>query len=310
MQSNAVLVTAITSGLGFLLNSTMLFLVLSRGRKKYHYLFSGFLFICAFWDLGISLSMIRNSHVNELPIYGNIIWLPCIFMFAVIFHFTCAYLNQPRKKRTIFIWTLCTIIFIMGVSGFGGKIIGVYNYSWGNIYRPDSTLLTGNLVGGPVFYFFGISALVFLFRAYKQETSPLKKRHILYIFISFLIVHLAMSKIAILYGIDNRYLMPTCMLLNDIAAALIGIAIIKYQLFDITVIIKKTTIYSVLVALIIFIFSLSEHFLATYVGKIFGEQTSYIHIISIAVVVGVLMPVRTRLERRIEGLFARKTVEF
>jgi hypothetical protein len=310
MQSNAVLVTSITSGLGFLLNSAILFLVLSRGRQKYHYLFAAFLFICALWDLGISLSMIRNSHVNELVIYGNVIWNPCIFMFAIIFNFTCSYLNRPKKKLTIFLWALSSLVFIMGVTGLAGKIVGVYNYSWGNIYRPDSMLLTGNLVGGPVMYFFGISALVFLFRAYRRETSPLRKRHILYIFISFVIVHLAMTKVAILYGIDNRYLMPTCMLLNDVAAALIGIAIIKHGLLDITVIIKKTTIYSILLAIIIFIFSFSEHMLATYVGETFGEHSIFIHLISIAVVIAILMPVRQKIERAIEGFFARKTVEF
>ncbi len=100
------------------------------------------------------------------------------------------------------------------------------------------------------------------------------------------------------------------MLLNDIAASLIGIAIIKHGLFDITFIIKKTTVYSILLAIIIFIFSLSEHMLATYVGKIFGEQSRYIHIISIAVVIAVIMPVRQRVERGIEHFFARKKVEF
>jgi hypothetical protein len=310
MPSNAVLVTAITSFIGFLLNSTMLFLVLSRGRQKYHYLFAGFLFICALWDIGISLSMLRNSHVNELVIYGNIIWQPCTFMFAIIFHFTCAYLNQPRKWRTIFVWAFSFVGFIIGVSGLGGRIVGVYNYSWGNIYRPASQMLTGNLLFGPIGYFFGFSALWFLFRAYRREADPLRKRHILYILISFVIVHLATTKILILYNVDVAFLMPTCMLLNDIAAALIGIAIIKYQMFDITVIIKKTTIYSALVALIIFVFSLSEHLLATYVKDLFGEQSTYIHLISVAVVIGVLMPVRTRLERSIERFFARKKLEF
>ena len=119
-----------------------------------------------------------------------------------------------------------------------------------------------------------------------------------------------MSKVAILYGIDNRYLMPTCMLLNDIAAALVGIAIIKYQLLDITVIIKKTTIYSILLALIIFIFSLSEHMLATYDGEFFGGHSIFIHIISIAVVIAILMPIRQKIERSIERFFAQKKVEF
>ena len=254
--------------------------------------------------------MIRNNYVNELPIYGSIIWWPCTFMFAIIYHFTCSYLNQPRKKRTIILWAVCTIFFILGVSGLSGKIVGVYNYSWGNIYRPDSQLLTGNLMGLPIAYFFGLSALWYLFRAYRKESSPLKKRHILYILISFSIIHLAVSKIAILYGIDNGVWMPTCMLLNDIAASLIGIAIIKYRLFDITVIVKKTTIYSALAAIIVLIFSLSEHLLATYVGNIFGEQSIYIHLVSIAAVIGVVMPVRKKVEGSIERFFARKRVEF
>lgn len=103
--------------------------------------------------------------------------------------------------------------------------------------------------------------------------------------------------------------MPTCMFLNDLAVALIAIAIIKEGLLDITVIVKKATVYSALVALIIFIFSLSEHFLATYVGDLFGGESVYIHVISIALVVGILMPVRSRLERRIEGFFSRAKVE-
>ena len=100
----------------------MTFLVLSRGRKKYHYLFAGVLLIVAIWDLGIFICMIRNSFSNELPIYGYIISLPCMFLPALIYHFTCSYLNQPRKKSTIFIWAFCIISFVLNASGIGGKI--------------------------------------------------------------------------------------------------------------------------------------------------------------------------------------------
>ena len=309
-MSTTVLATSVTSFIGFLLNSIVLFLVLSRGRQKYHYLFAGFLFICALWDLGIFLSMIRNSHVNELPIYGNIIWWPCMFMFAIIYTFTCEYLNRPSKKLTIILWAVCTLFFIFGVAGLSGKIVGVYDFSWGHIYRPDSQLLTDNRIGGPILALFGLTAIWYLFRAYKKESSPLKKRHILYIIISFGIIHLAMSKQAILYGIDIPFLMPTCMFLNDLAAALIGIAIVKHGLFDITVIIKKTTIYSILAAFMVLVFSLSEHLLATYVGNKFGEQSFYIHVISIAAVIAVVMPLRKRVEGIIESFFAKKSLEF
>lgn len=123
-------------------------------------------------------------------------------------------------------------------------------------------------------------------------------------------ISLANVKIAALYNIDNPWLLPTGMLIIDIFAALIGVAIIKEWLFDITVIIKKTTIYSILVAIIIFLFGCSEHLLSKYLGDLLGEQPIYIHLISIAVVVGVLMPVRQRLDRAIDRSFGKKKLEF
>jgi len=310
MPSITVLVSAITSFLGFLINGFVTFLVLSRGRKKYHYLFAGFLIILAIWDFGVFLTMIRNSFVNELPIYGYIIGSPCVFLPALIYHFTCSYLNQPRKKSTIFIWVYCIIGFIFIVSSPGGGYEGVYNYSWGNLFRPTSTSLIGTASWLVIFYIFVWLSCWFLFRAYRRESSPIARRHILYILISFLVISLANVKIAALYNIDNPWLLPTGMLFIDISGAVIGISIIKHRLFDITVIVKKGTIYSILVALIIFIFSCSEHLLSKYLGDLLGEQPIYIHLISIAVVVAILMPVRKVLDRAIERSFGKKKLEF
>jgi hypothetical protein len=233
-----------------------------------------------------------------------------MFLPALIYHFTCSYLNQPRRKSTIFIWAFCIIFFVLNASGIGGKISGVYNYSWGNIFRPDAGVLLGTGFWLLLYYIFVWSSCWFLFRAYRREPSPTVRRHILYILISFLVISLANVKLAVLYNVDNRYVMPTGMLLIDIFGALIGVAIIKHRLFDITLIVKKGTVYSLLVALIIFVFSCSEHLLSKYLGDLLGEQPIYIHLISIATVVGVLMPVRQRLERTIEGFFATRKVKF
>ena len=308
MPSVTILVTAITSFLGFLINSFVTCLVLLRGRKKYHYLFAGIPIILAIWDLGIFLTMIRNSFTNELLIYGYVISLPCVFLPALIYHFTCSYLNQPRKKSTIFIWVYCIIGFI--VAGLPGGFEGVYNYSWGNLFRPTSTSLLGTASWLIIFYIFVWLSCWFLFRAYKREASPISRRHILYILIGFFVISLANVKIAALYNVDNPWLLPTGMLIIDIFAALIGVAIIKHRLLDITLVIKKGTIYSLFLALIIFVFSCSEHLLSKYLGDLLGEQPIYIHLISIAIVVGALMPVRQKLERAIERLFAKKKVEF
>ena len=309
-MSATVTVTSITSFIGFALNSLVLVLVLSRGRQTYRYLFAGYLVICALWDLGIFLSMIRNDYVNELPTYGTIVWWPCTFMIAIIYTFTCAYLDQPKKWRTIFLWVVCTVVFFLGVSGLGGRMIGVYDYSWGHIYRPDSLLLVSTALAFPLMVFFGLSALWYLFRAHGRESSSLRKRHILYILVSFTIIQLATSKVAILYGLDNAFLMPACMLLNDIAAAIVGVAIVKDRFLDITLIVKKAAIYTVLAALVVLVFSVAEHLLATYVGELLGGSSFYTYLVSVAAVIVVVMPFRKRVERTADRFFAEKRVAF
>ena len=92
MPSTTVSVSAVTSFLGFLINIFVTFLVLSRGRKKYHYLFAGIPLMLAIWDIGIVLCMIRNSFTNELPVYGYVISLPCVFLPALI-------TNTPGRRQ-------------------------------------------------------------------------------------------------------------------------------------------------------------------------------------------------------------------
>jgi hypothetical protein len=152
----------------------------------------------------------------------------------------------------------------------------------------------------------------FLFRARQRETSTLARRHMQYILVSFLVISLILLVIFLFpTRIASAWLTPVIHSLATAAlGALVGIAIVKERLFDITIIIKKTTVYSILLALVIFIFSLSEHLLATYVMGFFGGHSIFIHIISIAVVIAILMPIRQKIERAIERFFAQKTVEF
>ncbi len=310
MPSATVIITAISSFLGFLLNSAILILILLRGRKTYHYLFAGLLFLCANWDFGVFLTMIRNTHVNELPTYGYIISIPCAFFVVLFYHFTGAYLDQLKKKTTIILWLFCFLSFVLISTGLMGKISGAYNYSWGNLFRPDEKMLQGFIPSIPL-YWLSIGASVYLLsRAYKKETSPIRRRHMQYIMVSFIAIGLALIKILALYNIDNPILLPFGMAMNDVFIAVIGIAILKDKLFDITVIVKMGTIYSILGALVIFLFSFIEHLLTTYFSEIVSGHSTILHLFSVAVAIAVLMPVKHRLEKRVGSYFANKQLQF
>jgi hypothetical protein len=308
MASPIVIITAIESGLGFLLTSVIVYLLLSRRRKTYHYLFAAFLFVCLCWDLGTFLLMIRNQHLNELETIGYIIGVPCGFIPILIFHFTCQYTGRSLKWAVVLGWVLTTIFFVMGFFGLGWAVEGVYTYTWGNIFKVASNV--GGIFSMVFWFTFNLSACWLLFNGIKKAASRLERRHTLYILTGMLVITFAIVKIGVVMGINIPILLPLGMFLVDVFNAIIGLAIIKDRLFDITVIIKKGTLYSILAGLLLFIYSLSEHILVTYVGEAIGENSVVITFISIAVGIAVLMPIKSRLERFMERYFAQKKLEF
>ena len=303
MDSNAVIITAGISAFGLLLNSSMLALILIRGKKTYHYLFAAVLMICAVWDLGILLSMLRNDHPQELIIYGYIVILPVTFLTALIYQFTTTYLGVKQKSTLIF-WMISIVGFIAIVTGWGGKIDDVYQYAWGNIYRPDRTFQTLSLISIPFSWIALIISAWLLFKTSRAETSQIKQRHMRYIAFSFLMMLLTYVKVTVLFGFDSPIVLPAGMIVNDIFSAVIAIAIIKHHLFDITFIIKKGAVYSVLAGVLIFVFSFSEHLLITYVGDMIGGHSQLIHFVSIALGILILMPIKHRVEGFVERYFA------
>jgi len=282
--------------------------VLSRGRKNYHYLFAAFLLICSIWDLGTFLLMIRNEHVEELDIIGRIAILPCTFIPALIFHFANLYIGKPIKWAVALLWGLTVAMWVPIIAGVVYRIEGIYSYDWGNIFKVMPSVLDPMVF----IFWFGINlwACWLLYKGAKRAASRLERRHYIYIVSGFLALTFAIVKALLTMGINISFLLPLGMFLVDIFNAIIGIAIIKDRLFDITVIIQKGTLYSILAGLLILIYSLSEHILVTNIGETFREYSNWAHFISIAVGIAILIPVKNRLERSMEGYFAHKKLEF
>ncbi len=308
MPSPIVLLTAIESGFGFLLTGTILYVVLSRGRKTYHYLFAGFLLLCAIWDLGTFLLMVRNQHFGELEVIGYVIGVPCAFIPALAFHFALEYAGRRLRWAVALIWGICALFVVLASAGLYWRIDGVYQYEWGNVFRVAPTVL------GPwvLFAWFvpNLAASWLLFASARRVESPLQRRHHLYIAWGLLIITFAVVKVGVVMGLDIPVLLPSGMFLVDIFNAIIGVAIIKDRLFDITVIVKKGAVYSILAGLLIFLYSFSEHLLITYIGERIGEESALLHFVSMGVGIAVLIPVKSRLERGIERLFAQRRLRF
>jgi hypothetical protein len=307
--SMVVVITAAYSLVGFLLNCAILYIVLKLGKYRYHRLFSAILAICAIWDLGIFLMMVRNPYESEQILYGYLVSVPCMFLPVLIYHFTCEYIGLRRTKTILLLWVGSVVIGILLASGLAGEIDGVTHYSWGNIYKGDERYGLGGLISLPVYYFATLSACWFLYKARARTKSPVKRRHYTYLFGAFIALSIALVKVVVVFGIDLPYLLPAGMLLNDMFVALVGIAIIKHSLLDITLIVKKTAIYSLLAAVLILVFSVSEHLITTYLVHLIAGHSAITHIISLALVIALFTPIKQRVEHAIDGFFAQKKLE-
>jgi hypothetical protein len=309
MASPIIISTAVASLLGFLLNSAGLYLVISNARRRFHYLFAGILLTCAIWDLGIFLSMIRNSHLDELIAYGYFALTPAYFIPALVHQFSFDYVGKRYKWSVYLIWAVCAAMILMVLEGTYAGFEGTFSYSWGNIFKPKQNIALFVIIF-ILWLASMLSSVWILYRGRRVAVSALARRHYSYIIAGFLAITIAVVKALITMGIDIPIVLPMGMVLNDIFAALIGIAIVKERLFDITVIIKKSALYSLLAGFIIFLFSFSEHIFATYLGHLVGEHSEWLHFISIAIVIAVLMPVKHRLESFLDKAFAQRKLEF
>ena len=321
VPSSVIIVTSIASLLGLAINVLVMSVILLKRSRKYHLLFALLLSVAAFWDLGIFLVMVRNDFPDEMLLYQNAIGIPFNMFPALVYHFTTTYLNQPRKKSTIAIYVFCIIGFVLSITGAIRTYSGIYNYSWGNIARwsPVYNPILGTITRyGPdlpvywllVYFFSLLFSCWLLFKARKTETSPITRRHIGYILASFVVFGIAYVKVLLTYGFDVPFLLPLGILLVDSFGAIIGLAIVKDRLFDITVYVRMGIFYSLFAAIIIFIFDFSQHLIATFLGGIMGEESIYAHYASIAIVIIVFMPLKKRLEHMIEVVFAKKKIEF
>jgi hypothetical protein len=308
MPSAIVIITAIESGLGFILSVAILYLLLSRRRELYHYLFVVFLMICAVWDGGIFFEMIRNDHVNELPVAGRIISLMVGLIPALLFHFACLYTGRKIAWAIILAWVLTFILWVLTVAGLLNNSVDVYSYSWGNIHKYERSFLDPFVI--PVWFVFNLWACWLMFLSVRKAKTSLERRHSLYILTGMLVITFAILKVGVAMGINVPFLLPLGMFLVDVLNGVIGVAIVKDRLFDITVIVKKGTLYSLLAALLIFVYSFIEHILVTFVGEKVGENSTLLHLVAVAIGIAVLMPLKNRIEKGIEHYFARRTLQF
>ncbi len=221
-----------------------------------------FLFIC----VSVSLWLIPTAigYMSRDPRVA-LAWFK-IDNFSVMFISVNVYMfikSFLKSRNSVWDYFAYTVAFLFGVMVLCTDLVisDVYHYFWGFFPRWN--------IGGIifiVFFFFGymIASFVALLKKYRLIADAATKNQARYIFLAFLFAYTGSVDFLPTYGIEFY---PFGFFSIGIFLSIIGFAIVKHQLMDIEVVIRRAAVFAGLFAFVYGIFSIT-----TFIGQRYFEN--------------------------------------
>jgi len=201
--------------------------------------------------------------------YTFIIFLPITY-----YHFLVSFLEENKEKTFVFISYLLGIFFLSFLWLSDKLISGHYNFFWG--YYPKASILHPFYL--ILLTILTVKGLNILFKALKLASDRLGHNQIKYVLMALILYIPASSDFIVNYGIEFY---PLGFIFIAMSLTTIAYAIVRHQLMDIEVIIKKTLVFASLFAVAFGIFIgitlLTQEILAG--GRLLGLAVSTMVII-------------------------------
>jgi PAS domain S-box-containing protein len=282
--------------LGYLI---LLILVAKDVRRKEVRSFAMYLVAMLVWQVGATgVSFTTNAEV-ALFFYGVIFGLgSSVALFYA--QFVRDFLGVRSKKWIIqfgYVWFVAAAVWTF--SGGPYVIVGIYQ-------SAESSLLVPTF--GTLFYavsliaysYFGYSAALLLGH-HAKATSPAVRNRIKYLLTGLALVFLGS---AANFTALKPY--PVDIVCNAVNAFLIAYAILRYQLLDISVVLRKGLVYSLLTAIVALVYFLGVFLALNLFHVLMGYQIFLLSLVLAAVTAVAMQPLRDMLQAWLDKLFFRE----
>lgn len=234
------------SGLSTLLLLLMGIFVFIKDRKNELYrVFLWLNFTIAVWFFGNVLSMVNFNNIDTAFFWFRFGYTGAIFISATYYHF---YLSFFRKKKTIlyFVYSFAVLEIIYLWFYDGMKMFAYALPNVGIVWQEMSFYSYFLIFGMAKYIIISISVAVMFLRKSRQETIPSKKIQLKWLSIIFFIFFWGATEWLVIFNIR----LHIAWLVIPFFTASIAYSILKYQLMDIKLVVKRAFFYSVGIALV------------------------------------------------------------
>jgi signal transduction histidine kinase/CheY-like chemotaxis protein len=278
--------------LGAVLTVVLLIVVLAKSSKDARSrLFAVLLGSLAVWCL---LTFAMRASPNEaaaLP-WEKALVAVALSVYVIYYHFTASYVRNRKHNLVILCYLLLfTFVLLLALTDLVIKDVTTASYGYGPV--------TGTLAG-PFFatgFLLIMGGILNLIRAYRASSSSDERNRLLYLAVAGLFPLIGGG----LDGFTN--LPPAAIWGNQIFCLICSFAILKYQLLDIRIVIRKSLAYLFMSILIGLPYAALLSLLNRYLRL--QSQTWWVHALLILILAVFLRPLHSRAQMLVDRAFYR-----
>lgn len=213
----------------------------SRLNRTFAYLMSA----AALWNFGVFMlrgaSDPASAYRWEVLIHAGVIALPAFY-----YHFVLVFLDSTvrRRRGLIAAYGLAAVFSLLNLLGSSAFIAGVQSTAWGWVPAPG-WLYNVFLLN---FYAFLVAGLVHLGQGYRTADSGFRRNRTVLILVGTALticggfVDLVRFALAGTWPLVE-HIYPVGIPANMVCALMLGTAIIRYRMFDVSAAVKKCAVY-------------------------------------------------------------------
>ena len=275
--------------------------ILIYGKTKLHRLWALFNIAVGIWGFGTFLAGKATAELAALHSW-RFTHVGAIFLSIFFFHVICTFCEIERPKIIIAAYLQGIFFLILNIMGL---LFSKVRYVFNSFYFCEATN-----VFHLIFFWLWITLVLYghyeLFKYYKNVKGA-KQNQALYLFLGMIIgfiggtsSYLPVFKIDI-YPVGNFAISLYCVIVTY--------AILRHQLMDIKVVIKKTLVYSILISILTILYLLIIYTLE----RIFSGIVGYRSIASTALIIAVFsilfIPLKNKIQRYIDKYFFKGSID-